>query len=109
MPKKAKGCTISKIFTSEEKIQEAKKALGQLSDKAMASTKNCIKHFLAQNPDAEAEMAKGEGRMTYLELFFTHQSLLAKADKTLNTEKQFNVRKSLSSTLIWWNEEHILE
>ena len=34
---------------------------------------------------------------------------MAKADKTLKTEKQFNVSKSLSSTLNWWSEEQLLE
>ena len=85
------------------------KALGQLSDTAMASKKNCLKHFLTQNPDAEAEMAKGEGRMKYLELFFIHQSRPTMADKTLKTETQFSVSKSLSFTLNWWSEEQLLE
>jgi hypothetical protein len=109
MPKKVKGCTVSEIVASEEEIQEAKKALGQLNDKPIASKKNCLRHFLSHNPDAEAEMAKGEGRMKCLELFFIHQSRLTKADKTLKTEKQFNVSKSLSSTLNWWSEEQLLE
>ena len=71
MPKKVKGCTISEIVASADEIQEAKKALGQLSDKAIASKKNCLRHFLTQNPDAEAEMARGEGRMKYLELYLS--------------------------------------
>ena len=53
-------------------------------------------------------MAKGKGRMKYLELFFSHQARLARADKTLKTEKQFIVGKSLSSTLNWWSEEQVL-
>ena len=108
MPKKVKGCTVSEIVASEEEIQEAKKALGQLSDKAMLSKKACRKHFLTQNPDVEAANAKGEGMMKYLELFFIHQSRLTKADTKMKTEKQFNVSKSLSSTLNWWSEEQLL-
>ena len=46
--------------------------------------------------------------MKYLELFFIHQSRLAKADKTLRKDKQFNVSKSLSSTLNWCSEEQLL-
>ena len=63
MPNKTKRCTVSELVASEEEIQEAKKALGHLNDKAIASKKACFKHFLTQNPDADAAMATGEGMM----------------------------------------------
>ena len=37
MPKKVKGCTISENVASADAIREAKKAIGQLNDKAMES------------------------------------------------------------------------
>ena len=105
MPARLSAAKLSEIQPTAEELEQARKELASLNDKAKDSKKGCMKAFLKNNPDQVAMAAKGEAKEQMLAKFLVHQARNKAGQKNMILAKDFETKRSLQHTLNWWSRE----
>jgi hypothetical protein len=105
MAPKTKAAKLSEIAPTEEELATARKTIAKCSKTDMATKRQCMGHFLRQNPDDAAAKSRGSDRGRYLEHYLVHMMRVAAAKKNIHITKEAETNDSKTLRHQWMSRE----